>query len=134
MSSISGNNSRGKYGELSQSEDMGASLVAPSPEEVAKPASAVVRTRDMIYCSWPFGWTLIARLCLLRIVYCDVLRAAECGIYRVLSNVNLLVPTLTVYISILLLFPYLIYVCYNLTYAWIPSCLADAKLFGYNIK
>lgn len=31
----------GTYGHLSQSEEMGASLVAPSPEEMAKPATAV---------------------------------------------------------------------------------------------
>ena len=34
----------GSYGQLSQGEEMGASLVAPDPEDVAKPAAAVVGT------------------------------------------------------------------------------------------
>ena len=40
------NDSRGSYGQLSQGEEMGASLVAPDPEDVARPASAVVSVAD----------------------------------------------------------------------------------------
>jgi len=42
--------SLGHYGQLSQSEEMGASLTAPDPEDMAKPAAAVVSAGVVFGC------------------------------------------------------------------------------------
>ena len=57
----SSNDGMGSYGHLSQSENtnMGASLVAPDPEDLVQPASAVVRC-VLAGCVWMNMFGMVA--------------------------------------------------------------------------